>query len=138
MTRGQLRELQVAFHAEAMKRPYPTQILGGQSACLLAVRDPLKRLCKGKWEAFHFIGRQAIRKSYALWGADPDLIALAEWDPRNGGPGCVEHHRRFDSHADAGPDSAIEIPAFLLPADVQEFIANWGLDAEAERRFSPC
>lgn len=60
-----------------------------------------------------------------------DLVELAEWDPRNGGPGCTEHHRRFDSHA----TPELIVPADQLPAAVIDFIRDWGLEVEAERKF---
>jgi hypothetical protein len=128
-------ELSEAFWRLVMKRRYATMFLGGQPACWLAIHDPLKRSCKGKWEAAHFIGRQSIRNCPTLHGLDPELLALASWDPRNGIPACVEHHRRFDNHADAGPGSAILVPRETLDEDPEEFIADWGLESEAERRF---
>lgn len=99
-----------------------------------------------KWEAFHFISKVAIRRVVgdfltveydwphgAQRGQDAyhELIELAEWDPRNAGPGCVDHHRRFDSLA----TPALTVPREALPCHVEEFIADWGLDCEAERKF---
>jgi hypothetical protein len=132
-----LRGLQTAFHRVAMERSYATVFLGGQRACWLAVHDPLKRPCERHrfFEAAHFIGRQSIRNCPTLRGLDPELLELAEWDARNGVPACVEHHRRFDNHADAGPGSAIAVPVEAIYPELAEFIAEWGLESEAERRF---
>lgn len=132
----ELRGLQTAFHRVAMERPYATMFLAGQRACWLAIHDPLKRPCAGHWEAFHFVGRQEIRNHPPFFGLDPEIIMLIEWDPRLGGPGCVEHHRRYDKHADAGPGSALVVPEWALPADVEECVEERGLQSIAERRFS--
>jgi hypothetical protein len=122
-----------AFHRAALERLRSPMFIDHKQACWLAPLDPLEKPCGGgwKWEAFHFIGRQAIRKSPTLWGVDPELLILAEWDPRNGGPGCVDHHRRFDSHA----TPELVVCHETLPPDVQDFIADWGLEPEAERKF---
>ncbi len=132
-----LRGLQSAFHRETMRRPYTPLFLSQRRVCWLARFDPLGRSCSGRFEAAHFIGRQAIRNHPPLHGLDPDLIELAEWDVRNGIPACVEHHRRFDNHADAGPGSAILVSRGTLDEELEEFIAEWGLESLAERRFSP-
>ena len=129
-------DISYGFHEAAMKRHYATMLLGGQLACWLAIHDPFKRPCSGKFEAFHFLGRQQIRLTHALWGLDPELVMLIEWDPRLGAPGCVEHHRRYDGHADAGPGSALLVPRLAVPDDVEECIAERGLDSIAECRFS--
>lgn len=129
-------EISEAFWLEAMRRERPEPFIGEQPACWLAPFDPLKRLCKGKWEAFHFLGRQEIRNYPPYFGLDPEVIMLAEWDPRLGGPGCVEHHRRYDRHADAGPGSSLVVPRLALPSDVEECIQERGLEILAERRFS--
>lgn len=132
----ELRGLQAAFRRVAMERRYPAMFLGGQRACWLATYDPLKRPCsEGRWEAFHFLGRQEIRNHPPFFGLDPEIVALIEWDPRLGAPGCVEHHRRYDRHADAGPGSALVVPRLLVPDDVEECIAERGLESIAERRF---
>jgi hypothetical protein len=101
--------------------------------CWLAPFDPQRKPCGGgtKWEAFHYIGRQAVRNCPTLVGLDPELVELAEWDPRNAGLGCVEHHRRFDSHA----TPELSVPYETLPTEVVEFIADWGLESECERKF---
>jgi len=128
-------ELRAAFHHEALRRRYATMFLGGQSACWLAIHDPLKRPCKGRWEAFHFLGRQEIRHHPAFVGLDPEIVMLIEWDPRLGGPGCVEHHRRYDRHVIV-PHGDLVVPRFAVPEDVEECIAERGLDSIADRRFS--
>jgi hypothetical protein len=107
-------------------------------ACWLASFDPLKRPCSthGRWEAFHFLGKQEMRNCPELYGLeDPEMVALIEYDDRNAGPGCVEHHRRFDKLADAGPGSELVVPRSSLPWDVEEFIDEYGLEALADSRF---
>ncbi len=131
-------ELSSQFHEQAMRRERPVPFIAEAPACWLASFDPLKRLCKGKWEAFHFFGKQELRNCPELRGLTPEELMLIEWDARNAGPGCVEHHRRFDNLADAGPGSALVVPRSSLPADVEEFIAERGIPCLAERRFPLC
>lgn len=114
--------------------------------CWLASLDPEERPCSGRLERFHFIGRQRVEHAlgallppgwevYRAHGAWPDqgaLILLAAWDSRNGGIACEHHHRRFGSHAT--PELAVPLDA--LPSHVHEFIEDWDLQLEAERRFS--
>lgn len=116
-----------------MARERPVPFIGGAPACWLASFDPLERLCRGKWEAFHFIGKQEIRTLYALGFLTPDDFMLLEWDPRNAGPGCVEHHRPFDSFT-GGP--RLVVPRAALPGDTEGFVEERGLQSIAERRFS--
>jgi len=104
---------------------------GLRLSCFLAPYDPLEQPCYGRWEAFHFFGRQEVRNSPALYGLERDFVELIEWDGRNAGLACEGHHRRFDSHATPG----LVVPAAALPGDVVEFIYDWGLESEAERRF---
>ncbi len=122
----------------------PLRLYDGGPACWLKQHDPLDRPCSGTLEAFHFIGRQRIRNVLRLQlttglladGAiDPldvdDLVEQAEWDPRNGGPGCTGHHRRFDNHATPG----LQITATALPGPVRAFVLDWGFELEVERKF---
>lgn len=136
MKRGP-KELTGPFHKAGMLLPRIPPFLDRVPCCWLAPFDPLHKPCGGgmKWEAFHFISKVEIRNCATLQGLDDELLELAQWDPRNAGPGCVNHHRRFDNLADAGPGSAIEVPRETLPDDVEDFIAEWGLDVEAERKF---
>lgn len=121
------------------------RLYDGGPACWLAQFDAFERPCSGELEAFHFIGRQRIRNVLRpllltdLWadGAiDPadvdDLVELAEWDPRNAGPGCEGHHRRFDSHL----TPKLEVPLEALPFPAVLFVCEWGFDTEAERKFT--
>lgn len=121
----------------------PLRLYDGGPACWLKQHDPLDRPCSGKLEAFHFVGRQRIRNVLrpllatdllADGAIDPlvdDLVELAEWDPRSGGPGCTGHHRRFDNHAT--PD--LKIPAVALPSPARAFVLDWGFEMEVERKF---
>lgn len=123
----------------------PMRLFDGGPACWLWQFDPLERPCEGRLEAIHLIDKQAIRRVLRhllvtdLWadGAiDPldvdDLVELAEWDGRNGASGCTGHHRRADSLA----TPRLEVPAQCLRDDAIEFVTDWGLRAEAARRFS--
>jgi hypothetical protein len=72
------------------------------------------------------------------WGEPPmekgerdSIVEAAEWDGRNGALGCEEHHRRFDSHM----TPRIVVPVAALPLQMLAFILDWGLEAEAERKF---
>lgn len=132
-----LRGLQQAFHREAMRRPYFPLFINQRRACWLARFDPLSRPCEGRFEAAHFIGRQSIRNCPTLLGIDEEIVELAQWDARNGLPACEHHHRRFDNHADAGPGSGLLVPKDDLDFELLEFIEDWGLQSEAERRFLP-
>ena len=100
-------------------------------ACWLHHLDPLGRPCAGELEAFHFLGRQRVRHALEALGFGAELVVLAEWDPRNAGPACTEHHRRFDCHA----TPALRIPVQALPLQTLGFILNWGLEIDAERKF---
>jgi hypothetical protein len=118
-----------------MARRRPVPFIANAPACWLASFDPEKRLCKGKWEAFHFLGKQEMRNCPELYGLeDPEAMMLIEYDPRNGGPGCIEHHRPFDSFTGG---ERLVVPRLALPEDVEEFIDERGLPNLAERRFSP-
>lgn len=118
--------------------------------CWLAQHDPEERECEGKLEAFHFVGRQRVRNALgALLGKptafgpiettawlmsnlDPaELIQLAEWDPRNAGPGCEMHHRRLDAHR----MPVLEVPYEALPQQVISFAEDWGLETSLEEKY---
>lgn len=126
------RGLTYCFYREAMRRPYSPLFIDRRRVCWLARFDPLHRPCEGRVEAFHFIGRQQIRNCPTLHGLHPDLVELAEWDDRNGGPGCELHHRGYDSHT----APRLIVPFAEVPLDTIECITEWGLESEAERRFS--
>lgn len=127
-------ELSEGFWLAARHRERPVPFIAGAPACWLAPFDPLKRLCKGKWEAFHFIGKQEIRNLPAFAGIlTPEDLMPMEWDPRNAGIGCVEHHRPFDSFT-GGP--RLVVPRAALQEDTEEFIFDYMLESIAERRFS--
>lgn len=115
---------------------------GETVACWLAQYDPEERPCDHKLERFHFLGRQDVKRGLGNqldwgfagteeWNNFTDLIQIAEWDSRNGGIGCEGHHRRFDSHM----TPRIEVPALSLPSHVLDFVSDYGLEAEAERKF---
>lgn len=120
--------LTVTFHGAAMQRAREI----GRS-CFLEPFDKEKRPCVGRFEAFHFFGRQELRNSPALYGLEREIVELIEWDCRNAGLGCEGHHRPFDRHA----TPILILPRIVLPEDVEEFIDERGLEMLAERRFSP-
>jgi len=103
-------------------------------SCFLAPFDPEERECFGRWEAFHFFGRQEVRNSPALYGLERDFVELIEWDGRNAGLGCEGHHRRLDRHA----TPTLVLPSTVLPADVVEFATDYGLESLVDRRFPLC
>lgn len=118
-----------------MRRRRPVPFVDERPACWLATFDPYKRPCDNsrKWQAFHFFGKQEIRNHPPLFGLTPEQFVELEWDPRNAGPGCVTHHYSFDN-SDGRP-RALVVPRAALPADVEEFALERGLQLLAERRF---
>jgi hypothetical protein len=127
-------------------RPPPPAYPGADPLCFLADHDPRRRPCSGRLERFHFISRQRVEHALAAllhetvdsttgWWILPldtrDLILLAAWDARNGGIACEGHHRRFDAHA----TPTLKVPRVALPSHVLDFVGNWGLDEQVERRF---
>lgn len=119
-------ELTAAFRAAVLTRSGR-----GTLPCWFGANVEDVTRCEGRIEAAHVIGRQSIRNCHGLWRVDPDLLELAQWDVRNALPACTAHHRRFDNHATPG----LSVPAAALPEAVVEFIFDWGLESEAERRF---
>lgn len=115
--------------------------------CWLAQFDEAERPCEDRIEAFHFVGRQRVRNvlgpllpTLTLAGgfevvdrrAAAELVAQAEWDPRNGGPACTVHHRAYDSHLATG----LKLPADSVPRHVLNFALDWGLEAELQKHCS--
>lgn len=146
------RDPKIAATARAPRRAYPT----AHPDCWLAHHDPKKRPCnfgpRGVFERFHFLPRQRVEN--AMWSTVPghmkttaevpidvdwdptDIILLAAWDPRNGELGCEHHHRRYDGHADSPSAPKIIVPAFALPQHFDEYVADYGLEQQAEDRFA--
>jgi hypothetical protein len=132
------------FHGQPGEAGRPLCLYPGGAACWLKQFDPYDKECGGELEACHVIGRQRVRnvlrgllvpdalnpEAVDVLDVD-DLIELAEWDPRNGVPGCTHHHRRFDSQAT--PD--LRVPAQQLFAPNRAFVLDWGLETEVERKF---
>jgi hypothetical protein len=102
----------------------------GRIACWLWQFDDRHYDCAGRLEGIHLIGRQRLRNR--LYGVDPEIVKLIEWDPRNAAVGCTRHHRRFDSHATPG----LRVPAHALPLQALEFIVERGLEIDAEDKFT--
>lgn len=102
--------------------------------------------CDGPIEGAHWIKRQRvgrwvelqldIPKSMLRYDEDWELVRLAEWDPRNGVPACEKHHRRFDGHR---VDAANELVVWRheVPAPVEAFAKDWGLETALEDRHPP-
>ena len=149
------KHLTEAFRDEAFTRythfgpedgtGYPLRLHNGGPACWLKQFDPFDKDCSDELEACHVISRQRIRNvlrgllvpdALTPYSIDPfdidDLVELAEWDPRNGVPGCTHHHRRFDRQAT--PDLTVPVQSLFVPN--RAFILDWGFESEAERKFS--
>lgn len=131
-----------------LRTPYP----GADPNCFLARHDKRRRPCKGRLERCHLINRQRIEA--AMWEMlrgdlnvfDPesiwigfsaadrrDFTLLAAWDSRIAELGCAgEHHARFDSRQ----TPTLHLDAADLPTHALDFIHDYGLEAEAERRFA--
>jgi hypothetical protein len=121
-----LRDLQLAFHDHAAWYRNPR----GKRACWLWQFDDRHHACAGRLEAIHLIGRQRVRNR--LFGVDPEIVEQAEWDPRNAALGCTLHHRRFDSHA----TPPLRVPIYALRRQALDFIADYGLESDAEAKFT--
>lgn len=65
-----------------------------------------------------------------------DVILLAAWDPRNGVPACEKHHRRFDGHR-VDARNELVIWRHEVPAHVEAFALDWGLEQALEDRHPP-
>jgi len=138
-----------------MKRAAQLQVETGKP-CWLSQVDPLHRSCEGPVEVFHFISKLRLRDILAPYfppsGPCPEcagegcefcneegwidfegLFTLAEYDPRNAGPACEYHHRRFDSHV----SPTLVVPRPYVPLHVWEFAEDWGILSEYERKFPP-
>ena len=137
MNETELADLRLAFRVAGTIAPRTGLLL----PCWLAQFDERRRPCTGRIEAFHFLGRQRVRNALGAllpepWprevgGETAQLLTLAEWDPRNAGPGCVGHHRRLDSHATPG----LVVPGAALPARVHAYAEDWGLESALERKY---
>jgi hypothetical protein len=102
--------------------------------------------CEGRIEGAHWIKRQAVRLDFGGYyktvgegeGSgccryDPDLLWLAEWDPRNGVPACERHHGQFDGRlVDAAVPFVVHRP--FVPNHVEEFVADYGLETRLEQK----
>ena len=65
-----------------------------------------------------------------------ELLYLAEWDPRNGVPACEKHHRRFDG-ARVDARNPLIVWRHEVPAHVEGFALDWGLETALEDRNPP-
>jgi hypothetical protein len=126
VTADELRELRAAWidHAGWYRNPR------GKRACWLWQFDDRHYDCAGRLEGIHLLGRQRVRNR--LYGVDPEIVELAEWDCRNSALGCTLHHRRFDNHATPG----LLVPVYGLPKRTLEFITDYGLETDAEDKFT--
>lgn len=130
MTKAELRQLQEAFRLEVVfagdpdRRPLP---------CFFAAFD--SRPCSGPIQACHWFNRQRIKGDLWKYGVDPDLIVLAEWDPRLAVPGCGdEHHPRWDSHRVTLPSERLWVFRHEVPVAVDRGAGDWGLESALEER----
>lgn len=125
--------------------------------CWPAQFDPQRRQCEGRFERFHFLGRQRVE--HTLGGLLPteiiidpkpgeevygsglelldwtDFILLAGWDPRNGGIACEAHHRRLDSHLVPLPSEQLVVPFEALPEHVLDFASDYGFEEQLEAKY---
>lgn len=116
--------------------------------------------CEGPIEGAHWIKRQTVERwvegfrevrqlvdphteklyiggavEYVEWSlAVDDLVQLAAWDPRNGVPACERHHRIFDSQRVPLPSEQIVVWRHQVPAHVEAFALDWGLEHELDRK----
>lgn len=95
--------------------------------------------CEGRIEGAHWIKRQRVEAmvSFATQSnrdvqldENRDWVELAAWDPRNGVPACNKHHTRFDSQR----MPTLVVWRHEVPAHVEAFARDWGLEPELERR----
>lgn len=148
------RELTEAFRDGVDERESAAYFDDGITpVCWLAQFDKAQRPCEGRFERFHFIGRQRVEHALGSWllgavryewksfgefltpGEQQAICHLAAWDCRNGGIACELHHRKFDSHLVSLPSEEIVVPRSALPEHVEEFAADWGLEDELEAKF---
>ncbi len=103
--------------------------------------------CSGWIEGAHWIKQQTVKQLVGAtllyggldeWdltaGECKEIIELALWDPRNGVPACERHHRIFDSQRVPLPSEQIVIWRHQVPAHVEEFALDWGLENELDRK----
>lgn len=90
----------------------------------------------GIYEVAHAIRRQNVERVLAFQLEELDdaseLVLLAAWDPRAGWLVREDFHRRYDHHR----YPYIYVDFDELPIETIEFIADWGLEAEAEGWFT--
>lgn len=129
----ELRALQEAFKLDVVFAGDPD---GPALPCYFGAYDD--RPCGGPIQACHWMNRQTIRNYLWRYGVDPDLIVLAEWDPRLAVPGCAEqHHPRWDSHRVTLPSEQLHVFREEVPWEVEEAVADWGLETALEDRSPP-
>ena len=134
----------------APPRPAPAYT-GALGRCWLAQHDERQRPCELPFERAHLIPRQRVENALgallprpkidvfdpeSMWTGlskidRDDLILLAAWDPRNAVVSCQHHHRRLDS----AQTPSLRLHSAVLPDHTVDFIYDWGLESEAERRF---
>jgi hypothetical protein len=101
---------------------------GQRRRCWFASIDP--RPCEGSIQGCHWLKRQRVRHALEAFGVDRELIQLAEWDARNGVPGCEAHHPRFDGQR----MPPLVVPRLFVPRPVVDFSLAWGLETQLEDR----
>lgn len=116
--------------------------------------------CEGRHEGAHFLKRQTVERVMARnlelpevvttkkFRANPgrwikrldlplrrvEALFLAAWDPRNGVCACSKHHARFDSNRVALPSQQIVVWRHQVPAHVEAFARDWGLEPQLADR----
>lgn len=88
--------------------------------------------CEGWIEGAHWIRRRRVERWVRDQTGDEDLAVLAAWCPRNGAAACERHHARLDSHR----MPPLVVPRLMLPENLLEFVADYGLENDLESNFS--
>lgn len=141
MDRATLADLRLEWVKAVLLNPHT----GNPLSCWFGHSIPGIDGCEGGLEGAHWIKRRRAEEwvkaqlgrghRYDL-AFDPDLVLVAAWDPRNGVPACEKHHRRFDGHR-VDATNELVIWRHEVPAHVEAFAADWGLEHVLEQRHPP-
>ena len=87
--------------------------------------------CGGRMERAHLIPKQLIRRELRTLGIPRDEITAAVWDERAWRPACRYHHRHMDMVRD------LRIPREGIPADTEQYAAQYGIEWWLTREYGP-
>lgn len=124
-----LNEIRGLFWAEVTKH--------GRAECWLQRFAPDKRGCQGRIQACHLIPKQEIKRAVhrKLTEDAPSArayelrLAAIVYDARTAVPGCERDHHRLDT------SRLLKIPRKYLPAVLEEFAKEHGLEAWLDREY---